>query len=246
MDKLTFLSAESRQRLGSYTVDDRLKWKAEVNEKKLSSRALYDIADAAFFWRFPEQKGKTFIDKPIGQVWQGIVFDKVNAVKTGTVLERIVFPPGEIGDRVSGTLKPGEGKAYIAGLAAGQIMNVRLRADSKVLFSVYPPTSDQPALLDDSTKRIWSGTLPQGGFYEFVVVSTAAKPVDYQITLTAENPPPPPEPTPIENPTPTETPPVEPTPTETPIPTESPTETPTSTPVPTPIEQPPNNQEENL
>lgn len=250
LDKLTFLSSESRLRLGSYTVDDRLKWKAEVNDKKLSSRALYDIADAAFLWRFPEQKGKNFIDKPIGQVWQGIVFDKVNAVKSGTALQRIVFPPGEIGDRVSGTLKPGEGKAYIAGLAAGQIMNVKLQADSKVLFSVYPPTSDRPALLDDSTKRTWSGTLPQGGFYEFVVVSTAAKPVDYQITLTAENPPPPPEPTPIETPTPTptptETPPAEPTPTETPIPTETPTAVPTSTPVPTPSETPPNNQEENL
>jgi len=249
LDKLTFLSGESRQRLGSYTVDDRLKWKAEINEKKLSSRALYDIADSAFFLIFPEQKGKNFIDKPIGQVWQGIAFDKVNAVKSGTALGRIVFPPGEIGHSVSGTLKPGEGKAYIAGLAAGQIMNVRLRADSKVLFSVYPPTSDRPALLEDSTKqRTWSGTLSQGGFYEFVVVSTAAKPIDYQITLTAENPPPPPEPTPIENPTPTPTPPVEPTPTPTP-PVEStptPAATPTEIPVPTPIEAPPNNQEENL
>lgn len=259
LDKLTFLSSESRQRLGSYTVDDRLKWKAEINEKKLSSRALNDIVDGEFFFIFPEQERKNFvnkklIDKPIGQVWQGIAFDKVNAIKSGIALGRIVFPPGEIGHSVSGTLKPGEGKAYIAGLAAGQIMNVKLRADSKVLFSVYPPTSDRPALLDDSIKRTWSGTLPQGGFYEFVVVSTAAKPVDYQITLTAENPPPPPEPTPIENPTPTPTPtltptptpPAEPTPTETPIPAENPTETPTSTPVPTPIETPPNNQEENL
>lgn len=220
LDKLGFLSSESRRRLGSYTVNDRLQWKAEVNNKKLSSRALYDLTDGEFFSRFPEQQGKNFIDKPIGQVWQAIAFDKVNAIKYGNALQRIVFPQGEIGDRVSGTLKPGEGKAYIAGLAAGQIMNVKLQAESKVLFSVYPPTSEQPALLEDTTKRTWSGTLSQGGFYEFVVVSKAEKPVDYQITLTAETPPPP-EPTPTSTPTeiptpiPTETPTAEPTPTET-------------------------------
>lgn len=248
LDKLAFLSSESRRRLGTYTQADRLQWKAEVNNKKLSSRALYDIADAEFFLRFPEQQGKNFITKPIGQVWQAVVFDKVNAIKYGNALQRIVFPKGEIGESKSGTLKPGEGKAYIAGLAAGQIMNVKLQADSKVLFSVYPPTSEQPALLEDTTKRTWSGTLPQGGFYEFVVVSKAEKPVDYQINLTAENPPPPPEPTPIETPTPTPT----PTPTETPIAEPTPTETPTTEPTPTettsppPIENPPTNEEGNL
>jgi serine/threonine-protein kinase len=246
LDKLTSLSTESRRRLGTYTQKDILQWRAEANNRNLSSRALYDLADAAFFYRFPEQKGKNFINKPIGQIWQGIVFDKVNSIKSGTALQRIVFPPGEIGDRVRGTLKPGEGKAYIAGLAAGQIMNVRLQTDSQVLFSVYPPTSDRPALLEDSTKRTWTGTLPQGGFYEFVVVSQAAKPVDYQITLTAETPLPTPEPTPIETPTPTPTP--TDAPTTEPIPTETPIAepTPTETPIPSPIEIPPTNQEENL
>jgi len=243
LDKLEFLSSESRRRLGSYTVNDRLQWKAEVNNKNLSSRALYDITDGEFFSRFPEQQGKNFIDKPIGQVWQAIAFDKVNAIKYGTALQRIVFPEGEIGDRVSGTLKPGEGKAYIAGLATGQIMNVKLQADSQVLFSVYPPTSNQSALLEDSTKRTWSGTLPQGGFYEFVVVSQATKPVDYQITLTAETPPAPPEPTPI--PTPTETPIPTPTPTEAPTAESTPTETPSPTPIPTPSEPPATNQQDN-
>ncbi|MFB2894296.1 protein kinase [Aerosakkonemataceae cyanobacterium BLCC-F50] len=240
LDKLAFLSSESRRRLGSYTVNDRSQWKAEVNNKKLSSRALYDIADAEFFSRFPEQRDRKFIDKPIGQVWQAVVFDKVNAIKYGNALQRIVFPEGEIGDRVSGTLKPGEGKAYIAGLAAGQIMNVKLQADSKVLFSVYPPTSEQPALLEDATKRTWSGTLPQGGFYEFVVVSKAEKPVDYQITITAETPAPPPEPT------------TEPTPIPTPTSTATPTTEPTTEPTPTettpspPVETPPTNQQGNL
>ncbi|MBE9227244.1 protein kinase [Phormidium sp. LEGE 05292] len=256
LDKLIFLGGESRRRLGSYTVNDRLQWKAEVNNKNLSSRALYDIVDGEFFSKFPEQQGKNFIDKPIGQIWQGIAFDKVNAIKDGKALQRIVFPEGEIGDRVSGTLKPGEGKAYIAGLAAGQIMNVKLQADSKVLFSVYPPTSDRPALLEDTSKRTWSGTLSQGGFYEFVVVSQAAKPVDYQITLTAETPAPSPEATPISTPTstptPTEKPTTESTPTAEPTPATEPTNTPTAEPTPTettpslPSETPATNQQGNL
>jgi serine/threonine-protein kinase len=71
-------------------------------------------------------------------------------------------------------------------------------------------------LLEDSQQRTVSKTLPEKGFYEFVVVSKGSKLVDYQLTVTAENPP---EPEPTETPTetPTEEPTEEPTPTETPI-----------------------------
>ncbi|MCL1463884.1 protein kinase domain-containing protein [Argonema galeatum] len=242
LGKLTFLSAESRSGLGSYTASDRNRWKAQVNDRNLSSRALYDLVDGEFFYRFPEQEGKKFIDRPIGQVWSAIAFDKVNAVVNGTALQRIVFPKGAIGDRVSGTLKPGEGKAYIAGLAALQQMKVNLQADSQILFSVYPPTNDQKALLEDSTKRNWSGTLPSKGFYEFVIVSKASKPVDYQLNLTAENPAPPPEPEPPASPPPTPSPSLTPEPTtptpEPTAPTPSPTPEPTETPTPEPTEPP--------
>lgn len=238
LDKLAFLSGESRRRLGSYGADDLSRWKAEVNKLYLSSRALYDVADGEFFYRFPEQSGKNFIKKPIGQVWYAIVDQKVNAVKNGTALERIVFPPGAIGNEVKGTLQPGQGKAFIANLDAGQQMNVNLQADPKILFSVYPPSSDQKAFLEDSTKRNWSGNLPSKGFYEFVVTSKASQPLDYRINLTAENPAPPPEP--ISTPTtPTETaspspPSEEPTsPTEVPSTTPDAPNSPTPDPIPT-------------
>jgi serine/threonine-protein kinase len=88
-------------------------------------------------------------------------------------------------------------------------MEVKLEANSKVLLSIYSPSGKNPLLQDSQTRTI-SATLSEKGFYEFVVVSTASEPVDYQLTVTAENPP---EPEPTE--TPSETPTEEPIPTET-------------------------------
>ena len=236
LDKLRFLSASARQRLGSYGQADRDRFKADVNALRLSSRALNDIVDGEFFYRFPEQQGKNFLAKPSGQVWSAIADDKVNAIKSQTALKRIVFDPGATGKQVSGTLEPGKGIAYIAGLAAGQQMRVNLDAERTTLLSIYPPTSNQKALLEDSTKRNWSGDLSQDGFYEFVIVSKASKPINYRLNLTAENPAPSPtpEPTPTETPTPTPTETATPTPTETATPEPTPTET--ATPEPTPTE----------
>ena len=112
---------------------------------------------------------------------------------------------------MSGSLQPGRGKVFIAELAKDQNMEVKLEANSQVLLSIYSPTG-KIRFLEDSQERTISKTLPEKGFYEFVVVSTASEPVDYQLTVTAENPP---------EPEPTETP-IE-TPTEEPNPTEKPT-----------------------
>jgi serine/threonine-protein kinase len=173
---------------------------------------LYDLADAAFFRIFPEQKGKNFIEQPIGQVWHGFVQDKLNAILARTAFERLVFASGATGKTVSGTLQPGGGKIMIADLARQQTMEVRLDASSEVLLSVYSP-SGNVTFLEDSTERTISRTLPERGFYEFVVVSTGSQPLDYSLTVTAENPPEP-EPEPTETPTPETT--TEPEPTETP------------------------------
>lgn len=182
----TNLSAASRQQLGSYGEANRTQWKAAVNQLRLSSRSLFDLADAKFFHAFPQEQGKDFINKPIGQVWHAIVADTVNTLKSGDSLERIVFDPGAVNKQVGGTLKPGEGKAFIASLSAGQKMNVTLSNAEKALFSVYGPNS-KITLLEDSRDRSWSGQLPESGFYEFVVVSKASEPIDYQLDLSVED-----------------------------------------------------------
>ncbi len=227
LDKLSVLSTKARRQLGTYTTAERDRWKVEVNQINVGSRSLYDLGDAAFFNQFPQQRGKNFLDQPIGQVWYGFVSDKLSAILAGSAFQKLVFDPGATSKTVSGTLQAGGGKVFIADLAKEQSMELKLQANSQVLLSVYSP-SGKITFLEDSKQRTLSTKLPENGFYEFVIVSTASEPVDYRLTITAQTPTP--EPTPTPTPTPTETPTPEPTPTPTPTPTETPTPTTTETP----------------
>ncbi|MHC5776566.1 protein kinase domain-containing protein [Nostoc sp.] len=234
LEKLAPLSNKARQHLGTYTTAERDRWKLQVNKINVGSRSLADLGNAAFLSVFPEQRGKDFLNQPIGQVWYGFVSDRLSAILAGSAFEKLVFDPGATGKIVSGTLQPGGGKVFIAGLAKEQSLELKLEANSQVLLSVYSP-SGKIQFLEDSTQRRFSTKLPEKGFYEFVVVSTASKPVDYQLSITVENPTPPPSPTPTETPTLTPTPTPTPTPTLTPTPT--PTRTETATPEPTPTQE---------
>jgi serine/threonine-protein kinase len=184
------LSPGVRLQLGNYTDADRDRWKAEANQLHIGSRTLYDLADAKFFLAFPDQQGKDFLKLPIGQVWQATVADTLDAVKSGAAFDRIVFDPGASSKQVSGNLKPGAGKAFIASLSAGQVMEAKLTTGEKTLFSLYSP-SGKTKLLEDSRDRTWSGQLSESGFYEFVVVNDGTAPIDYQLDLTVENSAPP-------------------------------------------------------
>ncbi|BAY13967.1 serine/threonine-protein kinase [Calothrix sp. NIES-2098] len=227
LDKLAQLSTKARQQLGTYTSAERDRWKVEVNQVNVGSRSLYDLGDAAFFAAFPTQRNKDFVNQPIGQVWYGFVSDKLSAILAGSAFQKIVFDQGATSKTVSGNLSPSNGKVFIAGLAKEQSLEVNLKANSKVLLSIYSP-SGKIKFLEDSTQRSLSIKLPEDGFYEFVVVNTGSQATDYQLTITAQTPTPPtPTPTVTDTPTPT------PTVTTTPTPTPTVTDTPTPTPTPT-------------
>ena len=204
LDKLSFLSAEARQGLGTYDRQQRDRWKRRANQLHLSSRALYDLVDRQFFYRFPEQENQQFLHQPIGQVWQGTIVDTLNALQSGEALEKIDLPlpeletapyygeiPGDSTDaatataQVNGTLKPGEGQAYIVRLEAAQQMKASLEANQETLLSIYSPTGSVK-MLEDSRTRQWSGNLPEDGFYEIVIVSNAERSLNYQLTLTVD------------------------------------------------------------
>ncbi|BAY41497.1 protein kinase (plasmid) [Nostoc sp. NIES-2111] len=182
LDKLSRLSTKARQQLGNYTASDRERWKVEVNQVNVGSRASYDLGDAAFYNIFPEQRGREFLDEPIGQVWYGFVSDKVSAILAGSALERITFAPEATSKTVSGTLRPGEGKVFIADLTLEQTLELNLKANLNVLLSVYSP-SGKIIFLEDSAKRTLLTQLPETGFYEFVIASTAATTVGYQLII---------------------------------------------------------------
>lgn len=207
LNKLETISVTSRQKLGSYTKADRNRTIAGINQVFVGSRSLYDLTDAAFFALFPDQKGKNFVTQPIGQIWNAIAQDKASNIIAGTAYEKIAFDPGTTSTKLSGSLNPGDGKVFVAQLSQSQLMQLDVQADPQVLVSVYSPTG-KAKLIEDSPTRSWSDTLPEDGYYEIVVVSTASTPMDYQLNLSVEDVTPPiiepsvPE-TPM--PTPTET-----------------------------------------
>ncbi|MEG5064836.1 serine/threonine-protein kinase [Microcoleus sp. B3-A4] len=190
LDKLENLSSDARARLGTYDTTDLDRWKTEVNKLNLSSRALYDLADAKFFYWFPEQpRDRNIIGLPIGQIWQAITADELEALQAGATVESVEFDRLSNSKRLTGNLKPGEGKAYIARFAQNQTLRVNLQAPRKsTLLSIYTPgrTKGARALLEDAEGLSWSGLLDDAGYYEFVVVSQASEPIAYELNLTAE------------------------------------------------------------
>lgn len=190
LDKLENLSSDARARLGSYDTADIDRWKTEVNKLNLSSRALYDLADAKFFYWFPEQpRDRNIIGLPIGQIWQAITADALASLQAGATVESVEFDRLSNSKSLTGNLKPGEGKAYIARFAQNQTLRVNLQAPRKsTLLSIYTPgrTKGARALLEDAEGLSWSGLLDDAGYYEFVVVSQASEPIAYELNLTAE------------------------------------------------------------
>ncbi|NQE34866.1 serine/threonine-protein kinase [Microcoleus asticus] len=190
LDKLENLSSDARARLGSYDTADIDRWKTEVNKLNLSSRALYDLADAKFFYWFPQQpRDRNIIGLPIGQIWQAITADALASLQAGATVESVEFDRLSNSKSLTGNLKPGEGKAYIARFAQNQTLRVNLQAPRKsTLLSIYTPgrTKGARALLQDADGLSWSGLLDDAGYYEFVVVSQASEPIAYELNLTAE------------------------------------------------------------
>ncbi|MFQ3627768.1 MAG: serine/threonine-protein kinase [Cyanobacteriota bacterium] len=183
------LSSAARRKLGKYSAGDRAAWRDAVNKLYVSSRALNDVTDAQFFNRFPDLRGQDFINAPIGQVWQGMAADQVAAMQSGKTLSRIEFAPGALSESASGSLKPGEGRIYIANLQADQPARFDLEtASGAALLSIYPPSpsAQVPPILEDSETTRWAGTLPQSGYYEFVVVPRGRDGLRYRLNLAVD------------------------------------------------------------
>lgn len=184
------LSRTARERLGSYSAQDLDPWRQQINQKSVGSRSLNDLADAKFAYLYPQTATQNFIDQPIGQIWYGLADDRVRSIQAGDRLTEIQFDAGSFNRSLRDRLGPGEGRVYILNLSEGQLMRLNLQAvPDSTRISVYlpSPTEAQPALLEDSSDRTWSGQLPQSGFYEIVVVSTQTVPLDYALDIGADN-----------------------------------------------------------
>jgi serine/threonine-protein kinase len=187
LQTLQALSPEARSRLGSYTATDLERRREAANQLNLSGRTLNDLADARFDRLFPKQLQRSdLLQLPQGQVWHAAASDALAALKSGSALEKLQFASGSFSLQAAATLQPGDGKAYLAQLTKDQMIRLNLRAAANSLqLSLYPPTSDQPPLLEDARNTEWSGKLPSSGLYEIVVVSRSAEPISYALDLAA-------------------------------------------------------------
>ncbi|NEQ47441.1 MAG: protein kinase [Leptolyngbya sp. SIOISBB] len=184
------LSAAARQRLGSYTASDREQWRQRVNQKFVSSRALYDLTDAKFEYLYPQAAQQNFIDQPIGQIWHGLADDRVRSIESGDRLEEIRFASGEFSQSLRDRLGPGEGRIYVLNLSEGQLLRLNLQAQpGTTRLSLYVPSPNDavPFLLEDASERTWSGTLPQSGYYEIVVVNLQSSALNYALDVGVDN-----------------------------------------------------------
>ncbi|WP_309733655.1 hypothetical protein [Chamaesiphon sp. OTE_75_metabat_556] len=193
-DRLTSqLSHEAIQNIGQYHASDRAEWKSKVNSLHLSERTLIDLTDAKYrsITDYSAQKlrlGKEqFLETPLGQIYLAAMLDRVRAIQSQQALIEIVFPIGQMSGTVSGTLQPGEGKAYTASLVGGQNIAVNIQADTPINLAIYPPTSNLPAILTTTPTQNWSGKTSVNGYHEFVLVSQSDRAIPYQLKLSASD-----------------------------------------------------------
>jgi serine/threonine-protein kinase len=182
LDVLEKLDERERQQLGRYSLEQLQGWTKQVNEIHLSSRALYDLADAAFFAAFPEEKQQPALDQPLGQVWAAFAQEVVTNLDLGDRHEEIALDTTSPLFERQGFLQAGEGQAFVVSLEAGQNLEIMLEADQATQISIYSPTG-RNNLLEDSRESRWAGTLVETGFYEIIIASKSQEALSYQLNI---------------------------------------------------------------
>ncbi|MGB3790630.1 MAG: serine/threonine-protein kinase [Phormidesmis sp.] len=184
------VSRASLSTMGSYGERDRTLWQEQINRVNVGSNALYDLTDAKFFNLFPSQRNRDFRQEPIGQVYDAIANDTVDAITSGEVRENVEFSPGSFRQDLSESLAPGEGKVYTLQLTAGQQLRLNLSAPTgSTLLSLYlpTPTEETPSIFADSEQTTWSGRVDRSGYYELVVINRSAETIPYQLAISVDN-----------------------------------------------------------
>jgi serine/threonine protein kinase, bacterial len=185
------LSTDARRRLGSFTAKDWENWRQTVNQRRLSTRALANLADVRYdsVTEFNAQKlnlsFEKFLATPLGQLYQAISYDRVQEIVSGKAIEEIKFAPGSTSGSANGRLEAGNGKAFILQLAAKQELKLTIEGGENLLISFYPPTSNLGALIDQKSLTDWEGQSSRSGYYEIVIVSKNGRTANYKLTINA-------------------------------------------------------------
>ncbi|HEY9860450.1 MAG TPA: serine/threonine-protein kinase [Candidatus Obscuribacterales bacterium] len=191
LNKLKPLSEEARNRLGRYSQQDYDQWVMSLERQRLSRPTFAQLVDAKFYHLFPEQQERYLDPNRFGQVWYAIAEETFKAIQAGSAFSMLQLGPKNPSQTLKATLKPGEGKVYVANLSQGQTIQVALQSpDQSTRLSIYSPdrrSRAAQALINDTPKSTWSGTLPRPGYYEIVILSNSPEIIGYQLNLTLQS-----------------------------------------------------------
>ncbi|HEY9703003.1 MAG TPA: hypothetical protein V6C58_11180, partial [Allocoleopsis sp.] len=169
------LSLEVRQRLGRYKLSQQELWLQEVSKLAISSNTIKDLTDAKFAVLPQDYSSGSlnisfdeFIEKPMGQIWLGMMYEEIIRLKQGKSLENVVFPAGNVTKEFSGDLERGEGKVLITRFVKGKKLDVKLDTTGDSLLSIYLFGEVEP-ILQNHREKTWTGIVPKTGYYQFVI-----------------------------------------------------------------------------
>jgi serine/threonine-protein kinase len=191
LNQLEPLSQESRVRLGRYSQQDYDQWVVDLERQHLSRSTFAQLVDAKFYRWFPQQQERYLEPNRFGQVWYAIAGETFKAIQSGAAFSMIQLDAKNPSQTLKATLKPGEGKVYVANLSQGQTVQIALQSpDQSTRLSIYSPdrrSAAAQALINDTPKSTWSGTLPRPGYYEIVILSNSPEIIGYQLNLTLQS-----------------------------------------------------------
>ncbi len=190
LDVLATLRPEARSRLGDYRKADRERWQDEARALEIPATALNHLVTSRFKQAFPTQPINSIGElgeQPLGQVWNAIAAETIEALRSEQAQRQLVLPESRNTLQVEGSLAPGAGQVFTALLGENQWLALTAAANEQPLeLLVYGP--DGKLLVKDATTRAWSGRLPQAGHYAIALVSQSSQPLDYQLNFTVKNP----------------------------------------------------------
>jgi hypothetical protein len=103
------------------------------------------------------------------------------------VKQNIVFPKGQNGTTIDGTVVRGDRDTYSLRANAGQTMRVEITStDNNAVFVIYQPNGKTlPNAGDGQDATLWEGKLPAKGAYNIEVGGTRGN-ADYSLTIAIE------------------------------------------------------------
>lgn len=164
--KLTTLSPEARNGMGTYRRSSLDRWLSEAQALSISSQTINLLADQQFFSWFPNSANRALNPRQLGQVWYAIAHNQILKLPEWLISIPTNSPPFE----QQAKLEAGQSRIYQITQPAGHLLQVQLQAKpNSTRLSIV---QGQTLLARNSPETRWSALTAQSGRYEIIISST--------------------------------------------------------------------------